>query len=75
MLLLYVFLHQIFFSFCFYLQDFIKNVRLFLAALSISGLSNSMCLVQTGSISQTSSAPYLIARTDEMYADETYTGY
>ena len=38
-----IFLHQIFFSFCFYLQDFIKFVRLFLAALSINGLTH-LCL-------------------------------
>ena len=38
-----ILLHQIFSKLCFYLQDFIKIVRLLLAAVSINGL-NEKCL-------------------------------
>ena len=41
MLVLLIFLHQIFLSFCFYPQDLIKVVRLFSAALSVNGLTKS----------------------------------
>ena len=42
MVFLLIFLHQIFLSFCFYLQDLIKVVRLILAALSANRLKGGM---------------------------------
>ena len=39
------FLHQIFFKLCFCLQDFIKNVRLLLAIVSVNGLITRLCAI------------------------------